>query len=152
MYCSRLWDFKLFRDWKACVTLARVLLSSSCNHMFKCGTFREAEIGWDVPEKLDLRRAARRFWCPGCLAQADRVVGQWPTEENKTKGVFTFAAFSAWGGDVQIAFHVGRRRDHLSLVLGPGSFPLRLAELLLYFVVQQRLVLVKRHDLVLAGI
>lgn len=43
-------------------------------------------------------------------------------------------------------------RDHLGLVLGPGSFTFGLAQLLLHLVVQQRVVLVERHYLVFAGI
>lgn len=42
--------------------------------------------------------------------------------------------------------------DHLGLVLGPGSFTFRLAQLLLHLVVQQRVVLMERHYLVFAGL
>lgn len=41
---------------------------------------------------------------------------------------------------------------HLGLVLVPGSFALGLAQLLVLFVVQQRVVLVKRHNMLLAGL
>lgn len=144
MYCSRLWDFKLFRDKKAFVTVTRVLLSSSCNHVFKRWNLTETKISRNISEKRDLRIAARQFSCPGCPRPGSGRPGwgPWPTEENKNK----------------VAFIIGRVRSrhsdgaHLSLVLRPGSFTLWLAELLLYFVVQQRLVLMKRHYLVFAGI
>lgn len=61
----------------------------------------------------------------------------------------TFSSFSSEHRGLNEPRHPAA---YLGLVLVPGSFALGLAQLLVFFVVQQRVVLMKRHNVVLAGL
>lgn len=64
----------------------------------------------------------------------------------------TFLTSSSFSSEHRGLDEAHHSAAYLGLVLIPGSLALGLAQLLVLFVVQQRVVLVKRHNLVLAGL